>query len=320
MERKATAIPLLLGKPGCGKSDACFQIGEALGIPAERTLRVHINNHDVVDFTGVPSVTDGITRFNPPAMFQQFAEGSGKGLIILEELPQSSIQHQTWAAGFMLDRETSSFKLDPEVRIIATGNRVEDKAGAKPLLSHLSDRLYTLQVETSLDDWCNWAIQNEIDPLGIAFLRFRPELLNDFDPLRPINPTQRSWVKVFTEIPTDLPPHLYLAACEAKVGEGAGAEWAGTREIMAEMPNIDAIRSNPTGTPVPTKPAVLYAVASALSTTATVEGFEADLTYMDRLPREFQMVYMSDVVNHHPHLQTTKAFANWAVLNQDLFA
>lgn len=319
MRRSPNASPLLLGKPGSGKSDSCFQIGEELGISEDRTLRVHINNHDVVDFTGVPSVVDGMTKFNPTDMFYQFREGTGAGLIILEELPQSSVQHQTWAAGFILERETPSFKLDPEVRIIATGNRVEDKAGAKQLLSHLNDRLYRLDVETSLDDWCAWAIANDVDALGIAFLRLRPELLNDFDASRPSNPTQRSWTKVFKEVPTELPPHLYMHACAAKVGDGAAAEWTSARDLMHKMPNIDVVRMHPDTSEVPSEPAVLFAVATSMSTTTTSDAFPRDMQYVSRMPKEFQMVYVTDALRQHPELQTTKAFTDWAIKNQDIF-
>ena len=160
------------GVPGSGKSDASVQIGAALGIPKDRILVVHVNNHDVVDFTGVPSVVDGQTKFNPTDMFYQFRDGTGAGLIVLEELAQSSHHHQTWAAGFVLERETPTFKLDPQVRILATGNRAEDRSGAKPLLAHLNDRLFHIDIETSLDDWCEWAMDNGVNPLGIAFLRY----------------------------------------------------------------------------------------------------------------------------------------------------
>lgn len=313
------AVPLLLGKPGMGKSDAAVQIANDLGCHDDRVLVVHINNHDVVDFTGVPSVVDGITRFNPTDMFYRFREGTGAGVIILEELPQSSTQHQTWAAGFMLERETPTFKLDPQVRIIATGNRVEDKAGAKQLLSHLNDRMYRFNVETSLDDWCAWAIDNDIDPLGIAFLRLRPELLNDFDASRPSNPTQRSWTKVFKEVPTSLPPHLYLHACEAKVGEGAAAEWTAARDMMHKMPNIDVVRMHPDTTEVPSEPAVLFAVATSMSTTTTSDAFPRDMQYISRMPKEFQMVYVTDALRQHPELQATKSFTDWAIQNQNIF-
>jgi hypothetical protein len=317
--KSAKVVPMLHGAPGMGKSDACLQVAEELGIPRDRVLVVHINNHDVVDFTGVPSVTDGMTVFNPTKMFYDFRQGTGKGMIVLEELAQSANQLQTWAAGFVLERETPVFKLDDDVVIICTGNRAEDRAGAKPLLGHLSDRQYHLDVETSLDDYCGWAMPRGIDPLGIAFLRLRPELLNDYDPSRRSNPTQRSWTKLFTEVPNDLPTNLYMAAATGKVGEAAAAEWVSARDMMHKMPSIDSIRLHPENAEIPSEPAVRFAISTALSMTATTESFARDMLYMSRTPKEFQMVYVTDALRLHPELQQTNDFIQWAIANKDIF-
>jgi len=304
---------------GMGKSDACIQVGHNLDITDDRILVVHVNNHDVVDFTGVPSVVDGQTIFNPTEMFYNFREGTGAGLIILEELPQSSTHHQTWAAGFILERKTPTFKLDKDVRFLVTGNRVEDRAGAKQMLTHLSNRMYEFEMETSLDDWCGWAMEHDVDPLGIAFMRLRPQLLNDFDANRSVNPTQRAWTQLFTEVPRELPKDLYMYACEGKVGEGAAAEWVAARSLMGKMPSVDSIRLNPDKTEIPDEPAVKYAVATALSMTAEPESFDRDMIYINRMPKEFQMVYVTDALRLHPELQQTKDFINWAVANKDIF-
>lgn len=320
MYRKSPKVVVdIVGRPGEGKSEGCVQIARELGFSDDRILVVHINNHDVVDFTGVPSVTDGMTTFNPSKMFYQFREGTGGGMIILEELHQSSTHHQTWAAGFVLERETPTFKLDPAVCIIATGNRAEDRAGAKPLLGHLNDRMYHFDVETSLDDWCEWAMQNGVPADGIAFLRLRPNLLNDYDPNRRSNPTQRSWTKLFTEVPDDLPTDLYLMAASGKVGEGAAAEWVAARDMMKKMPSIDVIRMHPDNTEVPKEPAVRYAVATSLSMTATPDSFPRDMLYVERMPKEFMMVYLTDAMKLNPELQSTKEFIDWAVKNQNIF-
>ena len=307
------------GAPGMGKSDGTHQVGDGLGIARGRQLVVHINNHDVVDFTGVPSVTDGMTIFNPTKMFYDYREGTGPGLIILEELAQSSQQLQTWAAGLILERETPVFKLDPEVRIIATGNRAQDRAGAKPLLAHLNDRLYHIDVDASLDDWCMWAMANGVDAMGIAFLRLRPQLLNDFEPARRSNPTQRSWTKLFTEVPTDMPTDLYLVLAEGKVGEGAAAEWVAARDMMSKMPSVDAIRLNPDRVEIPSEPSVKFAIATALAVTTEPDAFARDMQYISRMPKEFQMVYITDALRLHPKLQLTKDFIGWAVANKDIF-
>lgn len=313
-------VPMLHGAPGMGKSQICLEVGRRLDIPKDRTLVVNVTHHDVVDFTGVPSVTNGYTIFNPTEMFAQFKQGTGKGLIVFEEVAQSSHQHQTWLAGFIEERGNHMFKLDDDVIIMMTGNRPQDRAGAKPLLAHLADRATHFDAETSLDGWCSWAMeQGNVDPMGIAFIRLRPQLLNDFDPSRRSNPTERSWTKLFTQIPTDLPTDLYMYACEGKVGEGAAAEWVAARDMMKKMPSIDSIRLHPDKAEIPEEPAVQFAVATAMSMTATEDSFPRDMEYVSRMPKEFQMVYVTDTLRLNPNLVQTKDFIDWSIKNKDIF-
>ena len=48
--------------------------------------------------------------------------------------------------------------------------------------SPLANRFTHYEIEANLDDWVSWAHACGIDPRVIAFLRFRPDLLFDFDP------------------------------------------------------------------------------------------------------------------------------------------
>ncbi len=319
------AAVIFWGKPGMGKSDAGKAVHKEQNLDPERFLSINVTNHEVWDFTGVPEIVEGtdgngrVTTFAPTDIFARFRKGTGAGTINLEELPQASIHHQTWAAGFIEDRKTTLFELDPEVRFICTGNRAEDRSGAKPLLAHLNDRLYHLDMETDVDSWCEWAMENDVDPLMVAFIRLRRELLNDFDPARRSNPTQRSWTKLSTQVPADLPTALYLALAEGKVGEGAAAEWVAARDMMSKMPSVDAIRLHPERAEVPTEPSVRFAVATSLSMSAEESMFERDMTYINRMPPEYQMVYVTDVLRLIPELTQSSVFVKWALDNADIF-
>jgi hypothetical protein len=179
--------------------------------------------------------------------------------------------------------------------------------------------MYHFDMETSVDDWSGHAIESGVDALGVAFIRLRPDLLNNYDPNNRSNGTQRSWFKLLTEVPTDLPTDLYLMIAEGKVGEGNAAEWVAARDMMHKMPSIDSIRLHPDNAEVPTEPAVRFAVATALSMTTEPEAFARDMQYVSRMPKEFQMVYVTDALRLHPKLQQTKDFINWAVANKDIF-
>ena len=79
--------------------------------------------------------------------------------------------------------------------IFAAGNRQGDRGVTYTMPAPLANRFSHFEVETNLDDWVGWAYANGIDERIIAFLRFRPELLFDFDPAHnPIAfPSPRSW-------------------------------------------------------------------------------------------------------------------------------
>ncbi|MGH2364228.1 MAG: hypothetical protein ACRDHX_06205 [Chloroflexota bacterium] len=57
----------------------------------------------------------------------------------------------------------------------------------------LANRFTRLNVQPDLDDWCKWAVKAGIEPVVIAFLRFRPALLHQFNREARAFPTPRSW-------------------------------------------------------------------------------------------------------------------------------
>ena len=117
-----------------------------------------------------------------------------------------------------------------------------------------------------LDDWVLWAYQNNVDERIIGFLRFRPELLFDFDPAHnPVAfPTPRSWefahraLQKFADQPT-----LLLGSLQACVGPAAGIELKAFVDNLDNMPSLDAILRGE-DVAVPAEIDLQYAVASAL--------------------------------------------------------
>ncbi len=121
-------------------------------------------------------------------------------------------------------------------------------------------------MDINLDDWVSWAYKNEINEKIIAFLRFRPELLFDFDPAHnPVAfPSPRSWqfvnnaLKKFSDS-----PHVLLGSLQACVGPAAGIELKAFIDSMDQMPDLDAILRGE-DIKAPKEIDLQYAVASAL--------------------------------------------------------
>lgn len=320
LKHNPNAVFHIEGSPGTAKSSLCHEIAQDLNIPPDRVYIFLASIHDPVDITGVPKVNDSNhTEWCPPAQLAKFAQGTGPGLIVVDDLAQGQTSMVNACASMILDRRIESLAFDANVVFISTGNRAKDKAGSKTLPTHYSNRVCTVGMDFSIDDWSGWALQQGIDTNAIAFARLRPALLNDFDPTRATNPTPRSWTKLWTEVPMSLDNSLYLTLAEGYVGEGPAAEWVAAKDLMAKMPSIDVIFMQPEHAEVPHEPAIRYAVATALSIRTTPENFERALTYTKRMPKEFQMLYITDVVRLTPKVTATKAFIEWSIANKDIF-
>src|SRR5262249_22719004 len=125
-------------------------------------------------------------------------EGSNcpdRGLLLIDELPQADANAQKILANVMHARVIHGKRIKKGWGIVATGNRVADRAGANRILTQLKNRLTVVAFDACVEDWELWALDNKVKPEVIAFIRFRPELLNNFDPQSEVNATPRSWVE-----------------------------------------------------------------------------------------------------------------------------
>jgi hypothetical protein len=151
-----------------------------------------------------------------------------------------------------------------------------------------------------------------------SFLRFRPNLLHDFDPQRDQNATPRSWVEGVSDVLGTVPAEAEFECFRGAVGEGAAAEFVGFVRIWRKLPNPDAILLNPTTTNVPTDPATLYALAGAIANRATEGNFERVCTYAERMPPEFSVLTISYAARRNPDLANTQAFTKWSINHQNV--
>ena len=302
----------LESSPGIGKTQIAAQVAKELGVdfkaihapllqPEDYGFPVISAKKDTVDFI--------VSRDKFPVEASPCADS---GIFLIDELSQADNSAQKVLAGLVQEREIHGQRLKPNWLIVTTGNRAVDRAGANRLLTHLGNRVTRIPMEASLDDWCNWAMANEINPEVISFLRFRPDLLNSFDPQADCNPTPRAWAEGVSAALGVIEPAFENAVFTGDVGEGAAAEFCAFLKIFRELPSPDSILLNPTTAPVPTKPAVLYALCGAMAYKTTGDNFGRVMTYMTRLPQEFSVLYIRDAIKRKPEIQTCPEFTKWA--------
>lgn len=270
---------------------------------------------------GIPKVSKNNTTFwASPEEFYRFREGTGPGMIIWDELPQGVTQMQNAIAGCIYDRVLGPLEIDSKVIQIATGNSPKDKAGANRIVSQLGNRVLFYTIYPHIEDWCDWALANDINPTLIAFLREHPDILHDFQPDRLSNPTCRSWEAVSRSISEDMDDDVIFSTASGLVGEGAAVKYAGYKKLVGKIPTFDQVMLDPNKTFVPTEPSACFATAITLAIRCTDESYTTLTKYMSRLPVEYTTVFMKDAIRKNNKLVSTPAFIRWAQENKQVFS
>ena len=309
---------MLEGEPGCAKSSMGPAVAEAMGFGADRVRSLHPVRRNPVDFCGLPMIADGHMEWAEPAEILELT--TGKWIVMIEELAQCGAMMQNAMAGLVLDRYLNKAVLSPDAHIIITSNRVQDKAGARAVMTHFANRVMRLPMTYSIDDFIPYGIDKGLDVVGLAFLSNYPQYLIDFDPDRAVNATARSWEYALSMDPDALPEHLYLHALSGILPEGIATTYMGFRKVAARMPNKDEIERSPRTAPIPKEVDVKYAItASLIVTTDSPSKFEHYLQYMARMEPEFQTLFVHTCVNRVPGVSSAPAYINWTVKNRELF-
>lgn len=312
---------MLWGPPGVGKSQMVAQIAARHAVPV---IDIRLSQMEPSDLRGIPFRQGERVEWAVPAMLPDVERHGPSGVLFLDEITSAPPVVSAAAYQLILDRRLGEYRVPNGWAIFAAGNRQGDRGVTYSMPAPLANRFSHFEVETHLDDWAAWAYASGIDERVIAFLRFRPELLFDFDPAHnPVAfPSPRSWefahraLRKFADAPDLLP-----GALQACVGPAAGIELSAFVANLDQMPDLDAItRGEPVS--VPREIDLQYAVAAALVGRAiraldTPDGQAVIghiLDYAGRFPeREMGVMLVSDL--HRAiggRLFEAPAFAGWA--------
>ncbi|MCB1866143.1 MAG: AAA family ATPase [Chromatiales bacterium] len=294
---------MLWGPPGVGKSQIVAQIGARHGAPV---IDIRLSQMEPSDLRGIPFRAGDLVEWAVPAMLPDTGRHGPKGILFLDELTSASPSVSAAAYQLILDRRLGAYEVPGGWAIFAAGNRQGDRGVTYTMPAPLANRFSHFEFETNLDDWVAWAYANSISETVIAFLRFRPELLFDFDPAHnPVAfPSPRSWEFAHRAMAKFADrPDLLQGALQACVGPAAGIELNAFHQNLEKMPDLDAIvRGEEIA--VPREIDLQYAVAAALvgrairargeSNARTVLGHILD--YAARFPqKEMGVMLVSDM-------------------------
>lgn len=305
----------LWGAPGVGKSDVIKQIAE----DHKLELRdVRLSLLDPIDLKGFPTV-DSVKK-QMSWLPADFLPKKGKGLLFLDEMNSAPQSVQAAAYQLVLNRKIGEYKLPDGWSVMAAGNRASDRSVVHAMPAALANRFVHLDFDINVDDWSHWAMENELHTDLRAFIRFRPNLLHCFDSASNPRafPSPRSWAFVNDIYKDSHSADDEYELIKGTVGEGAAAEFSGFVRQIKDLPTIDQVLLDPDGTKVPTSPAGMYAMATALDSKATTANIARIMKYTDRMPVEFQVVFVRSAIRRDGKLTGTKSYMDWGIRNQNV--
>lgn len=262
--RDAQHTPVMLwGPPGVGKSQMVAQIASS---HRAVLIDIRLSQMEPSDLRGIPFRDNALVEWAIPAMLPNRERHGEFGILFLDEITSAPPSVSAAAYQLILDRRLGNYQVPPGWAIFAAGNRQGDRGVTYTMPAPLANRFAHFEVDVHLDDWVVWGYQHGIDDRLIAFLRFRPELLFQFDPAHnPVAfPSPRSWEFAHRAL-QKFSAHdaLLLGALQACVGPSAGIELNAFIANLEQMPDLDAIIRGET-VPTPQEIDLQYAVASAL--------------------------------------------------------
>ena len=305
---------MLWGPPGIGKSQLMRSTNHTAFIDLRLVLL------DAVDLRGLPARDGDKMRWLPVGELPH--EPTERGILFLDEINAAEDDVMQAALGLVLDRRLGDYEVPEGWRIMAAGNRAEDRTGARDLPSALANRFLHIDMTANLDDWVDWASTSGQMPHElVSFLRFKTDLIHSFSPDHRRNPTPRMWETV-GQIINDpgIEGRAEIGLIAAAVGEGPAQDLVSFLNIARSLPNVDEILVDPMAQSVPSEPAVIFATIGAICHRVQRETAANFITYVNRFSSEYTAMAVKTAVTMKEDLYSTAAFTQWCLDNQEIFS
>jgi len=306
---------LLVGPPGVGKSARIEQWAANMGL---RLLIEHPVISQSVDYRGLPAVVDGSAQWLPLGGLKAICDPKAPPTaVLLDDVGQAPPAVQAALMQLILARKLGDMHINENVTFLLASNRASDRAGVRPMLSALINRVMVVEVFADAPAWANWAIsQSDIHPSVAAYARFRPDLFVNAVPDEPMQPycTPRSLHFMGRLVRNGVSNIDMLGGW---VGKATAADYSAYADSIDKIPSIESLLANPKAVKKIKDHGLLHAVA-ALASRHAERRSDAIVALAEEMGGGWGLVTMSSAAAFHPEFKKTPAFVRWAMAHKDL--
>lgn len=308
----AGLVPYVQGSPGIGKSDIARQLATKWNL---KLIDCRLSTMMPEDLNGLPFRNGDKSAYLPfenfPINGDEVPEGYSGWLILFDELSSAPKSLQAAAYKVILDREVGIHKLHDNVIMMAAGNLKTDKAVVVPMSTAMQSRLVHFEMNIHQPDWVDWADKNSIDYRVKAYINYKPSELWVFNPDHTENTFRcpRTWEFV-SRLIKDKPSldDIDHFTINGAIGESGGMQFVEFCNIASSAPTIEAILNDPENTMIPKEASLRFFVVSAVMDHTDSQNLDKLFTYINRLPEEYQVIYLRGLARKDPKLRTHGAY------------
>jgi hypothetical protein len=239
-------------------------------------------------------------------------------LLFLDEA--NGADNETTKASYKLvnDKMVGVNRLHPNVAIVCAGNLVTDNALVEEQGTAMQSRQVHMVMKVDPEAWLTWARANGIDYRITSWIEFKPDELFKFDPENDdLNfRCPRTWEfnsRLIKGIPNLTPLDRILMS--GTISETGSSAFYAFTQVFEDLPTAKQICAAPMDIQVPREPSTSWALTGALGTYANEDNITPMMKYVNRIPKEFQIVAMREIARQTPKLKSSAPVVEWVTQN-----
>jgi hypothetical protein len=327
----------LRGEPGIGKSSLLKTLGASL--PSHEIAYIDVPNMDLGDIA-MPVINheNKTTAYYPNSRFKVHL---GKPVItMLDEYTKGAdpIKNMLHPMLEVANPRLGDIALDPRSITFLTGNLSSDGVGDN-LKAHSMNRIIPLHVrKPDADEWIGWAINNDIAPEVIAWVKQFPQSMASyldeaqqdnpyiFNPRKGgqtafVSPRSLERVSNIVKVRSQLDTDSLICAMSGAVGESASRDMQAYIEFSDQLPTWEGVIENPKTAKVPDGAGACAIIVFGAIAKVTKDTITPFMTYLERFEPEWQACFAINIAKSPSKQQvafTSSKFADWVQKNEDL--
>ena len=308
-------VAMVWGPPGIGKSVILKDLAKKDGY---KYIDIRAITLDPVEVRGIPYRDGDVTRWAHPVFLPPSDDHETKYMINIEEITSLPPSMQAVLYQLLLDRMLGEYTLPDNAVMVACGNRLSDRGVVHRMSTALADRMFHLHVKVSVEDWIEWALNNDIRHEVIFFIKYRPDLLHQFNPKNesPSFPTPRGWEMISNLLNTfdglEMTSESKKALIAGKIGRDAMHAFWTFLKLWKELPDPKLIIDDPENAVIPNKIDIQIALCGALAANCKDEDdFENIVAYAMRLKQEIGGFLVRICISKNEELKSSIGYTRW---------